>query len=73
MNRMANPSGKLLMASPMDTIIPVFSSWLFVFLNFMLLLNFLSTNKSQPIMAMIPKIIPNITLIILLIPYSFWY
>lgn len=70
---MANPSGKLWIASPIDTMIPVFSSLLFCFLNFMLVLNFFSTNRSHPIMAIIPKIIPKITFTILLIPYGFWY
>ena len=62
----ASPSGKLCIASPILTIIPVFNKLLA--LNSLFWLNFLLTNKSQNIIAIIPKIIPIITVIIFAIP-----
>lgn len=52
----------------MDTIIPVFNKVSFLLSNFLVSLNFFSTNKSQNIIIIIPTIIPIITFIILLIP-----
>ena len=66
-NRIAKPSGKLCIAKPIDTIIPVFNNLLSLLFVCILELNFLSTNKSQKIIAIIPKIVPISTSIILLI------
>lgn len=66
----ANPSGKLCIARPMLTIIPVFNklflilSFLFDFVKFdwsINLLNFLSTRLSQIIIMIIPIVIPSST------------
>ena len=60
----ANPSGKLCIANPILTTIPVFNKLLpFIFL----LLNFFSTKISQKIIIIIPAIIPKIVVGILLI------
>lgn len=56
----AKPSGKLWIAKPMLTIIPVFNKLLFAAL--LPFLNLLSTNISQKIITIIPKIIPRITI-----------
>ena len=53
----ASPSGKLWSANPMLTIIPVFSRAFFW--NFVFVLNFLSTSKSQNIILAIPNNIPK--------------
>ena len=63
----ANPSGKLCIARPIETIIPVFNKVLFELFILVLLLNFFSTNKSQKIIVIIPIIIPKITFANLLI------
>lgn len=60
----ANPSGKLCSANPILTIIPVFNK---LFVLFLLLLNFFSTNMSHISITIIPAIIPIITFIILAI------
>lgn len=64
----ANPSGKLCMARPMLTIIPVFNKlFLMLLFDFVVLgwcinlLNFLSTRLSQIIIITIPIVIPNST------------
>jgi len=63
----ANPSGKLWSAKPILTIIPVFNK-LFLFFIFILFeLNFLWTNISHTIIAIIPNIIPSNTFTILAI------
>ena len=55
----ANPSGKLLIARPIDTTIPVFSRLLFFSFVTWFVLNFFSTNRSHNIIAIIPTPIPN--------------
>lgn len=64
----ANPSGKLWIARPIDTTIPVFNKLLFASLVAWFVLNFFSTNRSHNIMAIIPTPMPNSTFKILLIP-----
>ena len=63
--RIASPSGKLCIARPMLTIIPVFNRLLFVYCLFVL--NFFSTSISHIIITITPTIIPiNIFIIVLI-------
>ena len=55
------------MANPIDTIIPVFNKVLLFLANFVLWLNFFSTNTSQNIILIIPIIIPITVFTIVLI------
>ena len=64
----ANPSGKLWIARPIDTTIPVFNKLLFESFVACFVLNFFSTNRSQNIMAIIPTPMPNSTFKMPLIP-----
>lgn len=63
----ANPSGKLCIASPILTIIPVFNNELSLLWNFSFESIFLPTIELHNIIITIPIIVPNITLDILLI------
>ena len=57
----ANPSGKLCIANPIETIIPVFSNSLLFLYFCSLLLNFFCTITSQKIIETIPNNTPKIT------------
>ena len=59
-HRMLSPSGKLCSASPILTIIPVFSSVFSFFVLLILVLNFFLTNISHIIIHTTPNNIPNI-------------